>query len=221
MWQKRPEHRTAPVADLVAHEGKSENAEGKRPESDAENVPFLRLAEIELRLPLADDFGANDKAEGAGDEHDETASEEGGIAGGGGRVNGGTARCARRNSMWQEGLFERGVCVWRKNVSCAGNAPWVLTTILRVLVTDVTGPTVSHRCGHAYELLRNKIDGTRIARNENLRDSRASSLAKRTEIFWFSREKTGLFANIDLSELRFDVVHGTASVGRRVTAYRN
>ena len=95
MWQKRPEHRTAPVADLVAHEGKSENAEGKRPESDAENVPFLRLAEIELRLPLADDFGANDKAEGAGDECDETAPEEAGIAGGV-RVHGGTARCAKK-----------------------------------------------------------------------------------------------------------------------------
>lgn len=32
-------------------------------------------------------------------------------------------RDARRNSKWQEGLFERGV--WRKKVRCAGNAPRV------------------------------------------------------------------------------------------------
>jgi len=92
---KKAKRRNAPVADFVDNEGENENAEGKRPESDAENVPFLRLAEIKLRLPLADDLRANDKAEGAGDERDETAPEEAGIAGGV-RVHGGTARCAKK-----------------------------------------------------------------------------------------------------------------------------
>ncbi len=215
---KKTKGRDAPVADLVDHEGENENAEGERPESNAEYVTLLRLTKIELSLPLADDLSANDKAKGAGHERDETAPEEAGVTGGI-RVHVGIARCARRNSRWQEGLFKRGV--WRKKVRCAGDAPRVLTTILRAMVTDVTGPRVSHRCGHAYELLRNKIDGTRIAKNENLRGSRASPLAKRTEIFWFFRGKTGLFANRDLSDWRVDAGHRTAPVGPRVTAYRN
>jgi hypothetical protein len=98
---EKSERRDASIADLVDDEAEEENAEREWPKPDAQNVALLRLIEVELRLPLTDDLGANDEAEGTGDKRDEAAPKEAsGVDGVG--VHGGTWRvrtpavCARR-----------------------------------------------------------------------------------------------------------------------------
>jgi hypothetical protein len=83
-------HRLA-VADPVDDQAEQDDADGERPEPDAEDLALLGLGQAEVALPLVHDQGADDEGEGGGDQGDEAGPEEEEVAradlgGGGGFV---------------------------------------------------------------------------------------------------------------------------------------
>ena len=63
------------VADGIDDQAEKDDADGKRPEADAKNRPFVCLRETEVGLPVSDDVGPETEHEGGGDEGNETGPE--------------------------------------------------------------------------------------------------------------------------------------------------
>ncbi len=72
---KRKGHRLA-VTDPVDDQAEQDDADGERPETDAENLPFFRLGQAEVALPFVHDQRADDEREGRGNQGDEAGPEQ-------------------------------------------------------------------------------------------------------------------------------------------------
>jgi hypothetical protein len=89
------EHHRRLVADPVDHQAEEDDADGERPEADAEDLALLRLREAELCAPLVDDQGPHDEPERGRDQGNEAAPEQELVAARGGAGGGPVVRhCA-------------------------------------------------------------------------------------------------------------------------------